>query len=455
VCAHHEFKEEFMHGENRVTRKTAMRRPVAYTAAAAAAAISLLALTGCSTASAGANSEGTSTAPLEVMSNFTPSDAMGSTFAKDLADFTKKTGIKVHAVTVGPDELQSAYEASVLAKKEPDVVITNLYDKSLQWINNGAALPVTQYVDSWGLKKDIEPAALADWTDSKNRVQAFPLTGFTWPVWYNTAVLKSAGIDSVPTTTTDLIAAAKKLRAAGKIPMAVGGSDWSGEKIFFQILETGMSDSAAKKVMSEGGYCASKPAMSAIKNFVALRDAGLFPDNVQGLTSQNEDASFQQGNAAIMSDGSWSFPSMPASMTADITLGGFPLPAGSPHAKPIAFQAFTDNGIWLTPNGAKRLQDFETFTKFMLTANVGKGILTAGGALPTVPVADAASVLSAQSPLLSAAVTTLPKTVDYGPFPDASVPGPKTQPITSAISQAFTNGTSAGAICASLDGAYK
>ena len=380
---------------------------------------------------------------------------MGKAFAADLAGFTKKTGIKVHAISVGPDELQSAYEASVLAKKEPDVVITNLYDKSLNWLNTGAALPVTKYLNDWGLKKAIVPAALADWTDSKGQLQAFPFTGFTWPVWYNTAVLKAAGVDAVPTTFAQLTDAAKKLRAAGKIPMAIGGSDWSGEKVFFQILETAMSSSDAKKVMSQGGYCASKPAMKGIQGFVQLRNAGLFPDNAQGLTSGNEDASFQQGGAAILSDGSWSFPSMPASVTANVKLGGFPLPAGSPHSKPIAFQAFTDNGIWLTPNGNKRLKDFEAFTKFMLTPSVGKGVLTAGGALPTVTVQNAGAAVQSQSPLLSSAVTTLPKSVEYGPYPDASVPGPKTQPITSAISQAYTSGTSASAICAALDAAYK
>lgn len=61
--------------------------------------------------------------------------------------------------------------------------------------------------------------ALVHYSSASGELQAFPYSGFLWPVWYNTRILDEAGLE-IPTTTDELIAAAQALREADKTPSA-------------------------------------------------------------------------------------------------------------------------------------------------------------------------------------------------------------------------------------------
>ncbi|TDA86231.1 hypothetical protein, partial [Halomonas marinisediminis] len=54
------------------------------------------------------------------------------TYLSALDRFRKETGLKVRNLVNG-DDLAQVYETSRLARKEPDVVMVNLYDKTLAW----------------------------------------------------------------------------------------------------------------------------------------------------------------------------------------------------------------------------------------------------------------------------------------------------------------------------------
>ncbi len=116
--------------------------------------------------------------------------------------------------------------------------MVNLYDKTLAWTELGATLDVKGYLDDWGLRERVLPAALKEWTDDEGRLRAFPYFAANWPVAFNTGLLERAGIGSVPTTGDQLIGAARKLRAKGIAPVTVGGNDWTGQKLLAQIIQT-------------------------------------------------------------------------------------------------------------------------------------------------------------------------------------------------------------------------
>ena len=134
--------------------------------------------------------------------------------------FTAETGIKVN-VTEGLETIDDQVENAVAAGKSPDLVIVNLFDKTLGWLDAGVTVPADQYVKDWGLADKIKPAALNEWRVGGapgGKLQGLPFSGFSWPLWYNTDLLKKAGVDKIPATTDELIAAAAKLRAAGGAP---------------------------------------------------------------------------------------------------------------------------------------------------------------------------------------------------------------------------------------------
>ncbi|WP_172582155.1 ABC transporter substrate-binding protein [Subtercola boreus] len=388
------------------------------------------------------------------MSDYAPGDYQNASFVEALAGFTKETGIEVTPIYSGANEIYTAYETSVLAKKSPDVLFVNLYDKSTTWTSTGATLPVTQYIKDWGLDKVVSQAAVSDWTDAKGQVQAFPYFGFSWPMWYNKALFEKAGIPSLPATTDDLIADAPKLKAIGVTPIAISGSDSLGQKFFLQIIQTLMSEDEAKKVFAGGGYCSSPSAMKGIDEFLRLSKAGVFSENAQGLIGDNVVADFYQSKAAMLPDGSWQFSATPKELVPSVELGGMPVPAGSRYTKPVMYQAYTSSAIWLTPSGTKRLSDVEKFVKYMYESNVASSVVAGAGNVPVQPI-DGLETSLASQPLLLQALTDTPARVDYAVFPDLYVPGAKTQALVSAIATAYAPGATSSDVCAALDGAYK
>jgi multiple sugar transport system substrate-binding protein len=366
-------------------------------------------------------------------------------------NFTAATGIKVNFTEAG-ENLGEEYEATVLAGEAADVIIVNLFDKSSGWVENGAAIPVNDLLAEWGLDTVIKEAAVKDWTNKNGDVQGFAYQGFTWPVWYNTDLLEEAGVAGVPKTSDELIAASEKLRAAGIGPMVVGGSDWSGNKLFLQIIQSFMPSEEAAEVFTNGGYCASPNAMKGIDEFIKLRDGGVFVDGVEGYTADLMNAAYYEGKAAIMAAGSWAMPGTPEDIAAATTLGGLPIPAGSVFTKPTAFEGNTGVGFFISPNGQKKLGAVKDFILSFYSADVIGKFVSEVSVIPTTTI-DISGALGTASPLLNQAVTSLQKEAEFAVFPDGYV-GTRGDALTKASALAYGAGTSSAAICEAADEAY-
>ena len=210
----------------------------------------------------------------------------------------------------------------------------------------------------WGLDGKFQEDALTQWRNgatASGKLQGFPYSGFTWPVWYNMSLLNKAGITEIPATTDDLITDAQKLRAAGIGPFIVGGKDWTGQKLFFQIIQSYASADEIQKVMTTGGYCSTPSVMKGIDLFTKLRDAGVFVDNTQGYSADDMNTTFFAQKAAMMSSMSNFFGAAATSGTdvvSNIKLGGFPLPSGSSFSMPTEYKGFTSSGFMITKRGA-------------------------------------------------------------------------------------------------------
>ena len=422
------------------------RRLMALTAGVVAVALTVAA---CGGSDSSANGDGTSD-EISVMTRYTAATPEGQAFQRQVDAFTAKTGIKVD-VQEGGESLDDSYETSLAAGKEPDVVSINLFDKTTGWLENGATVDVTKYVDEWGLKDKIEPEALAQWTNADGQVQGFPYSGFSWPVWYNTELLTQAGITAPPATIDELIADAQTLRAAGIGPMAVGGSDWSGQKLFMQIVQQYMPPEQAQTLFAEGGYCDSPEAMQGIDLFIRLRDAGVFVDDVQGYTADLMNTDFYTGKVAIMPAGSWAFGNTPEAERSNIVLGGLPVPTGGQYSEPTAYRGYTGSGWWISPTGEGKLDTVQQFITSFYDPAVVADFVGSGNLVPAAILDDPSA---AKNPLLKTAITDLPDTVDFAVMPDIYVPGTVNNTVTQATAAAYGPGTSSQDICAGMDQAY-
>ncbi|MFF0135475.1 ABC transporter substrate-binding protein [Streptomyces sp. NPDC005227] len=426
-------------------RSSLTRRGLLAAGSGLATAAALPALSGCSSLASADSDPDT----LVIHTQLGTTAPGSPTYLSALDRFRKENpGLKVKNLVNG-DDLGQVYETSRLARKEADVVMVNLYDKTLAWTDVDATVDVAPYLDSWGLRERVQPAALSAWTDGKDRLRAFPYFATNWPVAYNRALLDRAGVDEIPTTGDQLVAAARKLRAKGIAPVTVGGNDWTGQKLLAQIIQTFLSQDEARHVYTTGDF-SGRGAREGIQYFVDLRDAGVFADKAQGLTSDSMTTQYNTRSAAIQSAMSSALAKVPEAVARHTEVGGWPLAEGSAHERPTIIRAFTLIGFWISPNGVRKIEHVEKFLRFMYRQDTVTRFVRESGR----DMALRTDAVSGDFPLVAAA-QRLGSEVSQVLLPDVYVPPAAAQPLITATSTSFTRGTSAARVRATLEAAYR
>lgn len=423
---------------------TLSRRGLLAAGGALAAASALPALSGCSSLAAADDDPDT----LVVHSQLGTTAPGSPTYLSALEQFREESGLRVRNLVNG-DDLAQVYETSRLARKEPDVVMVNLYDKTLAWTDVGATVDVKGYLDDWGLRERVLPVALDAWTDGRGRLRAFPYFATNWPIAFNRALLDGAGVGDLPLTGDQLIDAAGKLRRKGVAPVTVGGNDWTGQKLLAQIIQTFLTEDEARHVYSTGDF-GGRGAREGIDYFVQLRDAGVFADKAQGLTSDTMTTQFNTQAAAMQSAMSSALAKVPEAVARHTDVGGWPLAPGAVHDRPTILRTYTLIAFWISPNGTKKIDAVEKFLKFFYREDVVARFIKEAGR----DMALHSDAVSTGFPLVAAA-QRLGSSVGQVLLPDLYVPPAATQPLITATSTSFTRGTSAAKVRSVLEAAYR
>ncbi|MAU08286.1 MAG: hypothetical protein CL607_00575 [Anaerolineaceae bacterium] len=389
---------------------------------------------------------------ISVVTNWGPDDPKGPVLQSIFDDFmAANPDITIDVDVISNDDIPTKLETSYLGGAESDIVMFNLLGPSLSWVEDGLAMPVTEYVEAWGLSDSFLPVALDQWT-LDGEIAAFPLEGFNWPVWYNTTIFEEAGVD-IPTTTDELLVAAEAIRAAGYQPFAIGGSDWTGVRLFQMVLASGLTQDEVASLFGEGGFSENDHAKAAVETFVELRDAGVFADSVEGLEFNTMNELFFSGEAAMMHGGAWSYGEIPEEVMDSVVLGGFPMLPDSPSAAPAWWSGFGAKGIWITRNGLEKLDAIEQLITFIYQPDmVGRFVEQAGMVPPIAGVevdADLLNPLFVQSLSLaeSDAATFVPLTELY-------IPGQVLPSLDSISTDIYIPGTTAEDFLAEMDSIY-
>jgi len=389
---------------------------------------------------------------LEVMSRWAAGSAEAGAFDAAAASFTEQTGVEIDVVGQAEEDLDVIYEAALLGGTEPHVVIVNLFDKSIAWLDNEATVDVSGYVEDWGVTDQVDADALGEWTLDDGRVQGFPYSGFAWPIWYNTDLLTEAGVDTVPATIEELEVATAALREAGIGPVVVGGSDWSGQKLFMQIAQSYIEPATTQSLLETGGWCENPQALAGIELFAELLSAGVFVDDVEGFTADLMNESYYNGDAAIMPAGSWAFANTPEDVLAATQISGFPLPGDGAFGSPTVYQGFTGVGFMVSPRGeSEALPAIEQFIEFMYSEDVYGSFVAAANIVPAIQLTDTSV---AANPLLQSALSSeYADTTDNALLMDVYVPPASGDAVNQAIALAY-NGADASEVCGLIDAGY-
>ena len=313
------------------------------------------------TASSGAAASATAQASvasepvtLTIMHNWPESDAKGPAMQAFIAACkATNPNLTIQEEVFTDTDIPTKVETSYIAGQEPDLVFQNFGSQTATWADKGITVPVNSYLEDWGLKDVLRPNALHDYTVD-GKVLAFPMEGFTWPIWYNQTILDAAEV-AIPKTVDELVAAAPKIRAAGFQPFVVGGGDWPGQG-FLAMMSLGyMTDLEGEQLWSDGGFVGNPKVQAWIDDFVRMRDAGVFADGSEGYNYDQMNQLYFDGKAAMLMGGSWSFGDAPAEIQQATVLGGLPIGQPSSRTKPISEGGFQGKGVWITRNGATKL----------------------------------------------------------------------------------------------------
>lgn len=390
---------------------------------------------------------------ISILTNWGPDDPKGPVLQSILDDYmAANPGVSFELDIVPDTDIPTKVETSYLGGAEADLFMHNLLGPSLTWAEDGIVVPVTDYADEWGLIDGFLGVALDQWTVNGDLV-GFPLEGFNWPVWYNTAIFEEAGVE-IPTTTDELIAAADAIRAAGYEPFAIGGSDWTGSRLFQMVLSSAAPQEDMVALWSEGGFADNAQARSAVETFVALREAGVFAESAEGMEFNSMNEMFFSGQAAMMHGGAWSYSELPEDLLDVVVLGGFPVLPDSAYEVPAWWSGFTAKGLWISRNGAEKMDTLASFIKFFYQPEMIARFVESGGLIP--PITGVEVDESALNPLFvqSLALADSGDAV-FVPLAELYVPGPVSEPLDGPCTDVYVPGMSADDILSAMDETYE
>lgn len=348
------------------------------------------------------------------------------------------------------DQVQTSVRTQLGAGNAPDVHVV--------YPGNGSAMSMAQIADA-NLLADLSDQA---WTKQipENFKPAYQKDGKTYlysagasviGAIYNTKVFAEAGVEP-PTTWPEFLAVCQKLKAAGKVPIALGAqTQWVTQLITYALVPSTVyaKDPTFDEKMADGSASfADSGWADAFEMYLDLQKRGYFNDNPNGTTYEQQTSMVATGKAAMAIQVSAVLPDFRDAAPSPDDLSMFPVPG-----------ADTADGVWI-PAGivvglgvsarSKKLADAKAFVEFL---GKQENINAWAEAVACVPlVRDSSSKID---PVLEPFLPFL----DGGkavPFMDQAWPNAEVQPAHFAVVQELLGGqTTIPDALAKLDQTYR
>src|SRR4051812_7583016 len=358
--------------------------------------------------------------------------------------------VTIDASYAPTDQLQTALRAQLGTGNAPDLFV--------DWPGNGSAMSVQQLAPS-GLIADISDQS---WTKQvPDGVK--PLLGangktYMWSpgatpigIIYNKQVFKQVGITAEPKTWNELLADAQKIKAAGKIPFAVGNqTPWVTQLLPYAIAPSTaftQDPNLAQDMLDKKKSFENSGWHTVFERYLELYKRGLFNKSPNGTTYEQTQALVGSGKAAMAVQVIATMPPFLAAAKNKDDLGTFPFPAAD-SADALQIPAGMCAGLAAGANG-KHLDEAKKFIDWIGKPENMASFSKATFSIPLVGAesADVDPVLKPFTPFLASNKTV--------PFMDQQWPNAKVQPAHFAGIQELVAGkTDIPGLLKQLDEAY-
>lgn len=228
--------------------------------------------------------------------------------------------------TADGDDYLTKVTAELASGNVPDLFRTWLTGRLQPFVSAGYVYPMNELVEgSEVLSQTVSNASKPYSSYGDDTFYAIPLIASAEIIFYNKAIFEECGL-SVPQTQEEFYAACETLKANGYTPIAMGGADaWFSAIPFMTIFQRLDADSAVYNQVCVNNECAFDSEIFLQASEEYLKMAQYFNDNAASINTGEALAMFQNGEAAMVFDGTWDTNSFATTMGE--TCGAFNFPA--------------------------------------------------------------------------------------------------------------------------------
>jgi ABC-type glycerol-3-phosphate transport system substrate-binding protein len=288
---------------------------------------------------------------------------------------------------IAHEDFKQAIRAYLTADPAPDVLTWFAGERARFFIDKGLIADISDVYTTNGFDQTYAPGFVA--LASVDGKQYFlPTSYYWWAVYYRPSLFQQVGIDKVPGTWDELLAACDTLNAAGITPITIGTRyPWTAAAWFdyldmrvngpefhinLMLLKESYTDERVKKVFDY---------------WKQLFDHNCFIADAAAYTWQEAVPFMTDGKAAMYLMGQFITDEYPDEMENDLDFFRFPV---IDPAVPIGEDAPTD-GFFMAA-GARNLEGGKKFLAFLGSKEVQQMALAELGRLPTRTDVDVSNV---------------------------------------------------------------
>jgi raffinose/stachyose/melibiose transport system substrate-binding protein len=252
---------------------------------------------------------------------------------------------------------------------------------------------------------------LKKWMSYNGHVYGMPGSIYSTGIFYNKDVFSQLGL-KIPTKFADVPPMCRKIRAAGKVPIAIGldASGASNATLWSQMLMTQWVYSVdpnwtEKRLAKKVTFSSSPLWQKALQRFVDLKDAGCFTEGAQGTGLPQQNTAFATGQAAMTLLASVQLGAL-LQVNPNLKYGMFAFPADTAKATVIPI----GSAITLVINKSSlNIDAAKKFVNFMARPKQAALIARITGGIEPFAASkgDVAPFLSAMAPLFKQGKTML------------------------------------------------
>lgn len=270
----------------------------------------------------------------------------------ELAKRFEKENPNIDIVVTNPPDSLTVLKTRIAKRDLPDVIGMG-GDVSYAEVSKAGAL---KDVSKDSALNDIQPAYVDMLKDisKQDKVYGIPYAANANAVIYNKTIFKELGIE-VPSTWEEFIAAAEKVKAAGKIPFYFTFKDaWTALPAYNVLAANTQGDDFFKK-LDKGDSKFVEGHKEAAEKLLTLLQYGHKDQNGKAYNDGN--VAFAKGESAMYLQGIWAIPEIKKA-NPNIEVGVFPYPIGDSKVVSGVDLLLAQSATTEHPKEAKKFIDF-------------------------------------------------------------------------------------------------